>query len=110
MTANYLQRGEMIDHIPATSLARGAVVFQGSLAGVASNSIPTGRLGALMIAGIFRIPRATGAPTTTGTRLYWDEVNQVVTEDDNSAANPSIGLAARDAAADDATIAVLLNS
>jgi len=75
--AIFVQRGEMIDYTPSTSVAAGAVVVLGELIGVAVRPIPANTLGSLMVEGVFDFVKATGSGTAipAGTTVFWDSAN-----------------------------------
>lgn len=55
MKARYIQRGEAIDHTPATDVAAGDIIQLGKLVGVAKLDIRAGELGALALVGVYEI-------------------------------------------------------
>ena len=55
--------GDKIRYTPTTGVAAGEAVVVGSLVGVASRPIAATELGNLNVAGIFSIPKPTGAGT-----------------------------------------------
>jgi predicted RecA/RadA family phage recombinase len=87
----------MVDYTPAADVAFGAVVVQGTLAGVALLPIPANVKGALAIEGVFDFPKATtaGSGQAAGTKMYWDAANQVAVPNQvgagNAGPNPFLG-------------------
>ena len=110
MTTKFIQRGAAVDYIPGADVAAGDVVVQGELVGVAKLDIQTGKLGALAVTGLFDFPKATGAGTAiaAGTRVYWDEAEQVAKADSEAGANKEIGKTVKAAADDDTLVRVRL--
>lgn len=97
--ARFIQRGRNIDHIPDVNIAAGDVVVQGDLVGVARTDIRGGTQGAIAVAGVFDLPKATGVSTqiTIGTKLYWDAANRMATASDGGGANKYLGKAIKTA-------------
>jgi len=73
-----------IDYTPASDVAAGAVVVQGELVGIAKLDIKANTLGALAVAGVFDIAKATGGGTaiTAGAFVHWDATNSIATTAD----------------------------
>jgi len=119
-TATFMYDGEAIDYTPTADVAAGAVVVQGELVGVAKSPIPANvakspipanKLGALAVAGVFDLPKATGAGTaiTAGAEVFWDEAEQVAKTDSESGANKKLGKTVASAGDDDTTVRVRLS-
>ena len=111
MNAIFVSTGDMIDYTPATAVSAGDVVVQEDLVGIAKADIAAGTLGALAVAGVFDVPKATGSETSiaAGTKVYWDVVEQVAKADDESGTNKYLGKAVAAAGDDDATVRVRLS-
>ena len=111
MNAKYVQTGDAVDYVPAADVKAGDVVVQGGLVGMAKIDIPAGKLGALAVAGVFDVSKATGAGTAipVGTLVYWDEAEKVAKADAESGANKLIGKVVKAAADADATVRVRLS-
>jgi predicted RecA/RadA family phage recombinase len=108
MTARYVQKGESINFTPETAVAAGDLVIENDLVGVAKLDIEAGKLGAVAVVGVYEFPKgAAAAAIAFGKKVYWDATNGVVVT--TATGNTLIGKAVGDAAADDATILVLLN-
>ncbi len=110
-TARFIHDGKAIDYTPETDVSAGDVVVQGELVGIAKLDIATGYLGALAVAGVFDLPKATGsgAAITAGANVYWDVADQVAKEDSETGANKLIGKTITASGDDDATVRVRLN-
>ena len=110
MSTKFIQRGDAVDYTPGGDVSAGDVVVQGELVGVAKLDIQTGKLGALAVTGLFDFPKAAGAGTAiaVGTRVYWDEAEQVAKADSEAGANKEIGKTVKAAADDDTLVRVRL--
>jgi len=111
MSVTYIQTGDAVDYTPDADVKAGDVVVQGELVGVAKLDIPTGKLGALAVTGLFDFPKATGAGTAiaAGTRVYWDVAEQVAKADSEAGAHKEIGKTVNAAADADAVVRVRLS-
>lgn len=93
--------GRQIPYTPSgADVAAGDVIVLVSLVAIATTDIPDGRLGALDIDGVFKVPKATGTAMPTGTLVYWDGTNKRITT--TSSGNTFMGKMAEDAASADA--------
>jgi len=110
-TATFVQDGSSVDYTPGADVAAGAVVVQGDLIGIARTPIASGVLGSLAVAGVFDLPKATGASTAiaAGASVYWDVAEQVAKTDSESGANKLLGKVVKAAGDDDATVRVRLS-
>lgn len=112
--ANYRGKGETIDHTPGSAVAAGEVVVQNDLVGVAANAIAANELGALIVEGVFDLPKATGAGTdfAAGTVLYWDasagDDGQATDTQDSNDYLPRLGVVTVAPATTDTTVQVKL--
>jgi len=106
--AIFVHDGETEDYTPGADVALGAVVVQGELVGIAPRPIPSGVLGSLAVAGVFDLPKATGAGTAigAGVNVYWDVAEAVAKTDAEAGANKHIGKTTRAAADADETVRV----
>lgn len=89
-TATIISDGLTVNYTPGSDVAAGAVVRQNTLIGVATSPISSGKLGAIRVTGIVRIPKPTGAGTdyAAGVLIYWDVADQQGNVDN---ANPLLG-------------------
>lgn len=108
MSALFLQNGGSIDYTPTVDLPTGSVVVLGDLIGVTTRPLSAGVLGALHLTGVFSIDRTPGTVIPAGSRLFWDATNKVATIDDNSGANPVLGVSIAEAVDTDAIVQVRL--
>ncbi len=116
MSATYIQRGEALDYPNDTNnkIAANTVVVLTSGAagriGVIGADIPGKEVGAVLVTGVFELPKSSTNALTLGEALYWD--GDGVTEASNDGDNdtptyyPVAGYAAAAAAAGDTTVAV----
>lgn len=98
--ATYWQKGEKIDYTNSgsTKVASGQIVVLGTKVGVAGGDIEVGATGTLVMSGVFKMPKATGA-ISAGAVVYWDATNSVVTT--TSTSNTECGYATKAAASAD---------
>lgn len=97
--------GLKLRYTPTTGVAAGEAVVVGSIVGVASRPIAANELGNLNVAGIFTIPKPTGAGTNyaQGSKVSLFG-GQAVT----GATGVGIGFVAAQPATTDTTVQVLL--
>ena len=105
MHARFIHDGKSVDFFPATDVPAGSVIVQGSLVGVTKLDVKAGRLGALMVVGVFDVAKGNTA-IPLGSRVYWDQAaKQAVT---SATGNTSLGVAVLEAAVDDDVVRVRL--
>lgn len=104
MKAISIQKGEMIDYIPAADTAAGEVIVQGKLIGITTEPIKAGKLGAIRVCGVFGITKKASETFAVGDVVYWDN-GATATAGDNI-----LGLAVAAAEATDERVQVLLNA
>jgi predicted RecA/RadA family phage recombinase len=101
----YEHMGYALDHTPASAIAAGDAVVIGSIVGVASSPIAANTLGSLNVAGVFSIPKPTGAGTAYAQGSKVSLFNgQAVT----GATGTAMGYVAKAPATTDTTVDVLL--
>lgn len=107
--AVFRHEGDMIDYTPASDVAAGDVVVQGSLLGVAKTDIKANTLGALAVEGVFDFVKATGTGTgiSVGTAVFWNATNKVATTE--MSGNTMIGMCVRTATDNDLWVRVKLS-
>lgn len=71
MTTKYVQKGEIIDFVPAAAHASNDVVVLGALIGVVCADVPAQATGALAIEGVFDLPKKPTGAITAGASLTW---------------------------------------
>jgi len=108
-TANFYGKGENLDYVNSgeSKIAAGDIVLIGKRLAVAACDIAAGAVGAVIVSGVFKLPKAAEA-LTMGALVYWDATNACVTA--TSTSNTLCGFCTEDAAKDDATVAVKINA
>lgn len=107
MATNYVQEGKTLNYTASgADIASGDFVLIGTIGGVAKTDIADGKTGAVHIAGVYSIPKASGA-ITQGAKLYWSTTNSNLTT--TASGNTIVGVAAEAAASGDANAKLLLN-
>lgn len=91
MASSHFQRGNVIDHTPATAVASGAVVVMNGMVGVALADIPAGVPGAVQITDVWTFAKNPPDTFVQGALAYWDATNRRVTS--ASAGNTLMGRA-----------------
>ena len=107
--ASYWQRGESIDYTNGGSskIDANTVIPFGARIGVVGTDIAAGETGSLIVAGVFELPKASGA-ITAGAVVYWDATNSNITT--TSADNTAAGFAVAAAESGDETVLVKINA
>lgn len=107
--------GMAIDYTPGSAVAAGDVIVLGSVVAVAERDIAANALGALAVAGVFKVPKITGV-LAVGVPVYWDPTGNPVSGDAGTGAATGtagalklMGYAAIAAANGDAFVYVLLS-
>jgi predicted RecA/RadA family phage recombinase len=72
MADNFVQDGNVIDHVAAAAISSGDVVKIGQSLGVALADIANGATGPVAMRGVFTVPKVTAAVIAAGERLVWD--------------------------------------
>lgn len=92
MAANYVQPGDVIDHVAAADITSGRVVKIGQILGVALADIASGATGSVAVRGVFTVPKVSGAVIAAGESLTWDvSANSGAGAFDDNAATPATG-------------------
>jgi predicted RecA/RadA family phage recombinase len=103
--ADYIQKGDVLDHTPANAVAAGGVVVIGELVAVAPRPIAANALGAVAVEGVFALPCATGATGAQGSAIKWYATSGIA----DATTGVTAGKLAKARAAADATVDVILN-
>ena len=105
--ATYWQKGDKIDYknSGSTVIESGEIVAFGSMVGIAGMDIPVGAIGTLVLSGVFKMPKATGA-ITAGAKVYYDAAAGNITE--TASSNTPAGIAVAAAGSSDADVLVRL--
>lgn len=106
--ASAISVGMRVDYQSSSDVAVGTIILMGDLIGLADRPIPANRPGSLAIAGVFRVPKATGASTalTKGVLVYWDNTNTRATT--TAGSNKVLGKVANAVADADANVDVIV--
>ena len=110
-TATFIHDGNSIDYTPGADVSAGDVVVQADLIGIAKLDIAADALGALAVRGVFDFPKTAGVgeAIAVGSKVYWDEGDQVAKTDDESGANKYLGKTVVVAGDDDTAVRVRLD-
>lgn len=106
---NYVQPGDSITLTAAAAASSGDGVLVNSLFGIASGDAVIGESLVLTTKGVFTMPKVSTDVMAVGTVLYWDDSASLVTTDDNTGANPRVGLAVTAAVNPSGTVNVRLD-
>jgi predicted RecA/RadA family phage recombinase len=106
--AIYNSRGATIDYTPESDVPAGTVVVQENLVGVALHTLVAGVTQSLAVQGVFAVSKASGATHAVGVKVYWDDVDKLVTESDGGGFNKYLGRVAEPAGAGAVRARVLL--
>lgn len=103
--ADYRQEGCSIDYTPTTAKTAGSVVVHRGLIGLVKTDIAANELGALVVEGVFRFDKPSGA-IALGQKCYWDAANS---QANTAGTGPYLGYAVAAAASGDTTVDVSIN-
>lgn len=107
MATNYIQDGKTLNYTASgADISSGDFVLVGVLGGIAQTDIADGKTGAVCVAGVFSVPKASGA-ISQGAKLYWNATNGNLTT--TATGNTIVGVAARAAASGDSHVDIMLN-
>ncbi len=88
MSTNFVQKGDVIDHTLAGTVAKGAPVALKHNIGVALAGGGSGDGIPVAVEGVFTVPKVSGAVFVVGEKLIWDSSAGAF---DDSAATPASG-------------------
>lgn len=90
MATNFVQPGKTMSWTNGTgnAVASGSLVIVGQVLGVALVNIAAGATGAVMLEGVFTLPKVSGAVIAAGESLVWDVSAGAF---DDNAATPATG-------------------
>lgn len=72
---NFVANGARVIITAGAAITSGSGVLAGSLFGVAETDIANGEQGAILLKGIFDLPKAPSQAWTVGALIYWDAAN-----------------------------------
>jgi len=92
MADNYIQPGDIINHVATADITSGQVVKIGQILGVALTDIANGATGSVAVRGVFTVPKVSGAVIAAGESLTWDvSASSGAGAFDDNAATPATG-------------------
>jgi predicted RecA/RadA family phage recombinase len=100
--------GDVWDHVASGAKASGDVVVMGDTVGVCLTAIANGAIGAVEVAGVFRLTKLTADVVVQGAKLYWDAGNSRLTI--TASTHKYAGRAAAAAGGTSTTADVMLNA
>jgi len=106
MSAKFRATGDRIDYTPDADVIAGDVVVQGTLVGIATEPIDSGRKGSLAVEGVFDFDKEEAA-FTVGEDVFYDEDSGLAMNDDTGEGQ-YLGKCVEAAAATDDTVRVKL--
>lgn len=106
---SYVQKGENITVTAAAATTSGDGVLIGSLFGIAAVTSEIGDDLDLVTVGVFSMAKVATDVFAVGGVVYWDDATSLVTTDDDSEANPAIGIAVTVAGNPSGSVTVRLN-
>jgi predicted RecA/RadA family phage recombinase len=100
-----------LDYTPTVNVTAGQVIqVPGSRAGIPASDIAANQLGAVTVAGIFRVAKSTATAFLKGGRVYWNHAANNATFKPVNGRDFYVGTAIADAAQTDTTVLVSLNT
>jgi predicted RecA/RadA family phage recombinase len=108
MAKNHIQPGDTLTIAAPATVASGAVVIAGSIAGIALGGAASGAPCDVAVSGVFLLPKVAADNVTLGAPIYWDATAGLATIDDDTGSNPRLGTAVAAAAASTGTVKVRL--
>lgn len=103
--AKYKQKGEVIDIVAESNLATGDVVSLTNCIGIAGDDIPSGKVGALYIEGVFEIDKTAELAISLGDKVYFNTTTKKITK---TSTDVPAGIAVKPALASDTKVEVKL--
>lgn len=108
MAKNYIQPGEVLDHVATAARTSGVAFLIGVRLGVPITDGAIGETIAVKVKGVFNLPKVTANVVTQGALLYWDDTAKKLTTTVGS--NTVAGYAAAPAGNGDTTVDIALNA
>lgn len=103
--AVFRQDGNALDYTAKTAVAAGEIVVIGDRIGVAGGDIDAGATGAVVVEGVFTMPKKAATAIEAGKEVYFSAADGTVS---TTSADTDAGYAVESAAADAATVRVKL--
>lgn len=108
MAKNYIQPGEVLDHVAAAVIVSGQAVLLGKRVGIALGNAAIGETVAVQVKGVFNVPKVTANVVAQGALLYWDDTAKLFTT--TVGTNTLAGYAAAAAGNTATTVDIALNA
>lgn len=108
MANNYIQPGEVLDHVAAAAITSGQVVLMGKRVGIALGKAAIGETVAVQVKGVFNATKVTADVVAQGALLYWDATASKFTT--TVGTNTLAGYAAAAASGSATTVDIALNA
>lgn len=108
MAKNYIQPGEVLDHVATAALTSGVPFLLGKRLAVPLKSAAIGETVAVQVKGVFNLTKVTADVVAQGAVLYWDDTAKKLTT--TVGTNTLAGYAAAAASASDTTVNIALNA
>ena len=105
---NFIQLGDVIDHVAAANLTSGQVVVIGARIGIPVTDIASGATGPVRVKGVVELAKASADVVAQGALLYWSAANSNLTT--TASGNTLAGYAAAAAGAGVTTVRLALNA
>ena len=110
MAKNYVQEGDVIDHVNASgsTITSGTAVLIGARLGVALADIANGATGSVQVEGVFTVAKLGTDVVAAGALLYWDNTNKRLTT--TASGNTLSGFAVAAAGSGVTTVNIKINA
>ena len=110
MAKNYVQEGDVIDHVNASgsTITSGTAVLIGARLGVALADIANGATGSVQVEGVFTVTKLGTDVVAAGALLYWDNTNKRLTT--TASGNTLSGFAVAAAGSGVTTVNIKINA
>lgn len=108
MAKNYIQPGEVLDHVAAAAITSGQIVLMGARVGIALGNAAIGETVAVQVKGVFNVAKVTANVVAQGALLYWDNTAKLLTT--TVGTNTLAGYAAAAASGTATTVHIALNA
>lgn len=106
---NYVQKGENITVTAAAAATSGDGILIGSLFGIAAGDAGIGDDLDLVTVGVFSMAKVATDVFAVGGVVYWDDAAGLVTTNDDTGSNPTVGIAVTVAGNPSGSVNVRLN-
>ena len=105
---NYIQPGDVINHVAAADIDSGDVVVMGQRIGIAMADIADTTTGAVAVKGVFELDVVTAGAIAQGALVYWDVADAEINA--SASGNIPAGYAAKAKVSGNTTILVNINA